>query len=66
LKEIDLQNRKNQIKFMLNDINKLDISQDEIALKDIDTLSEIDASNALHKKPLVPPLDFSRLKSSSS
>lgn len=72
VKEKDLQKRKNQIMMMLSEINKLDISQDEIALKDIDSLrQDIDAiggyfpgaaPDGLKKIPVIPLLDFSKLR----
>lgn len=52
---------------MLSDINCLDISQDEIALKDIDDISQ-DFENLQNKdkKPMIPLLDFSKLKGGQS
>jgi hypothetical protein len=53
---------------MFNGVNNLDITQDEIALNDIESLrQDIEAiGNPNMSKPSIPLLDFSKLKGSST
>ena len=65
-KEIDLLNRKHQIMKMLNGMKGIDLSQEDMGLGDTHG-GEQDSQGGFKKSQvIIPPLDFSKLKSYSS